>query len=379
MQPANDNAANPPALRILLVTTGLKVGGAEQQVCALARAFVNLGQTVAILSLTSGLEVDLPESVAVEELDMRKTPLSMLVALRHARAFVHYWKPEIVHAHMVHANLFARMLTRFADMPPVICTAHSAREGGLIRALAYRVTDRWCAQTTHVSIEGRLAMIASGAVSACRVSVMPNGIDTARFGPAPDIRTQVRRQLGLSQEHIVLLNVGRLVTEKNQRLLIEAFADVHALDKRTRLLIAGDGPMRASLQALVRSQGLDAVTKLLGTRADIPDLLRAADVFVLSSSIEGMPLVIGEALASGLPIVATAAAGVRELAGDHAIIVPVGMRSELGTAMRAAVSRLPGTTPDEVNNRLACVRERFDVEGVARAWLARYRQLTEPH
>ena len=106
-------------------------------------------------------------------------------------------------------------------------------------------------------------------------------------------------------------------------------------------MIAGDGPLRAKLASQIAEYGLNQAVLLAGARNDIPELLRAADVFVLSSRIEGMPLAVGEALASGLPVVSTAAAGVAELAGDVATITPVGDTAALARASRPPSRNCP--------------------------------------
>ncbi|WP_042886922.1 glycosyltransferase [Cupriavidus necator] len=376
-------AAEEPAtvaqpLRILVITTGLRLGGAEQQIAALARAFVALGNSVAIVSLTEGQEIDLPAGIAITELGMRKTPLSMLAALRKTRQVVRQWRPDVIHSHMVHGNLFARALTRTGRMPPVVCSAHSAREGGTLRTLAYRLTDRWCALTTHVSEAGRQAMVESGAAPAQRVIVMPNGIDTTRFRPDDAVRERARRDLGLDAEDILVLNVGRLVSEKDQATLIEAFRLVARAVPNARLVIAGEGPLRPTLQDRIVQGGLATLATLAGARSDIPDLLRAADVFALSSRIEGMPLAVGEALATGLPVVATAAAGVAELAGDTATITPIGDAAALASALEKAIRQLPGTQAQRDRRRQQIV-SRFDVSAVARQWLVNYQKLRDSH
>ncbi len=147
--------------------------------------------------------------------------------------------------------------------------------------------------------------------------------------------------LGLDANTRVVINVGRLVSEKAQDLLIEAFAqlvcdaDSAMSSAALRLFIVGEGALRSKLEAMIRSHGLENIVTLLGMRHDVPALLNAADVFVLSSDIEGMPLVIGEALASGCAVVATDAAGVAELLGDAGEIVPRGNVAELAEALTA--------------------------------------------
>lgn len=359
-------------MRILLLSTGLQLGGAEQQVSALARQFVALGHAVAVVSLTPGCAVDLPATVRLLALDMRKTPLSMARAFWHLRSFVREWRPEIIHAHMVHANLIARVLAAVSPCPPVICTAHSAREGGRMRMLAYRLTDRWASLTTHVSPEGRLAMVKSGAVPAARITVVPNGIDTTQFRPDPVARNIARTGLGLDNDMRLLINVGRLVPEKAQGVLIDAFALFRAsTEVKARLLIVGEGPERAALEQRIRQQELTGSVMLAGTRRDVPALLNAADLFVLSSEIEGMPLVVGEALACGCPVVATDAAGVAALLGDSGTIVPRGDAPALASAIGQAIGTGRGAAAEQATRHDRIV-SRFSLEAVARQWLACY-------
>ena len=363
----------PQPMRILLLTTGLKLGGAEQQVAALARQFVALGHAVAIVSLTPGCDVALPKAVTVVPLEMRKTPQSMVRALWKLRAVVRQWQPDIIHAHMVHANLLARLLAATGDMPPVICTAHSAREGGGLRMLGYRLTDRWSDLTTHVSPQGRQAMIDAGAVSPAGIEVVPNGIDTAQFRPDTTLRQRAREALGLQDSTRLLINVGRLVKEKAQATLIDAFAQLEA-GSDTQLLIVGDGPLRGALEQQIRDHKLAGRVHLTGARSDIPALLNAADLFVLSSDIEGMPLALGEALACGLPVVATAAAGVAELLAQYGEIVPRGNPAALAAAMRLALASDLGNADAQAVRR-AHIANRFSLEAVALEWLARYASL----
>lgn len=368
-------------MRILLVTTGLKVGGAEYQVAALARAFLQMGHAVAILSLSPGHEIDLPSAAHVVELNMRKTPLGVTRALWQARAVIRAWRPDVMHAHMVHANLFARALTRIVRCPPLVCTGHSFREGGRLRMLAYRLTDRWTNLTTHVSHDGRIGMIAAGGVPQQRIVVMPNGIDTDRFRPDPALCQATREQLGFDGNTRVLLNVGRLVPEKAQDILIRAFARIDPAIP-AHLLIAGNGPLRQQLNDLVASLGLASRVTLLGQRDDIPALLNAADAFALSSNIEGLPMVLVEALACGCPIVSTDAPGVAEVVNDLGSIVPRGNVAALTGALTTALRAGPGT-PAEKASRRERVLASFSIHAVARRWLALYADqagtTTAPH
>lgn len=362
-------------MRIMLLSTGLRLGGAEQQVAALARQYIALGHAVAVVSLTPDCEVELPATATVLRLGMRKTPWSMANTLWRVRAFLRAWQPDILHAHMVHANLFARALTRITRTPPVICTAHSYREGGRLRMLAYRLTDRWASLTTHVSADGRQGMIDAGAVPPDRIVVVPNGIELDRFRPSPELRLAARQSLGATDASILILNVGRLVPEKAQGLLLDAFSRLQSEEAlEARLLIAGEGSERDALAATIDRLGLAGSATLLGMRRDVAALLNAADLFVLSSEIEGMPLVIAEALACGCPVVSTDAPGVAGLLGDAGWIVPRNNAAELATAMRAALRAGLGSHSEQAARRDR-IALRFGIDAVARQWLACYARL----
>ncbi len=352
------------------------MGGAEQQVAALAREFIARGNRVALISLTPDCEVPMPDAVERLMLDMRKTPASMALALSAARHFVRKWQPDIVNSHMFHANLFARVLSRITELPPLICAAHSFSEGGRLRMTLYRLTNRWCTVTTQVSETSRTEMIRAGAVTSDRVRVMYNGIDTEKFRPDAALRAQTRTALGIGPDTRLILNIGRLAAEKAQVALIDAFQRMPR-PAPTRLLIAGDGPQRPALEARIAQHRLEDQVRLLGTRHDIPALLNAADLFALSSRIEGMPLVIGEAMACECPVVATAAPGVAELMGDLGTMVPVDDAAALAHAMHESLA-----TEDRESRLRLVGRERivthFGIAAAADRWLALYHQLSGP-
>lgn len=366
-------------MRIALLSTGLRLGGAERQVAELARAFLALGHKVAVVSLTPQQEVELPEGVDVLRLSLRQTPFSFLATLLQVRRWAATWRPDIVHAHMFHANIFARLLKPRGlsrRIVPVVCTAHSLREGGKLRMLAYRMTDRRCALTTHVSEAGRQHLISTGAAPAERVRVMPNGIDTSRFRPDDAERAATRQRLGIPVATRVILNVGRLVAEKAQNRLVDAFALLISKgnNETTPILwIAGDGPQRDALQKQITQRGLAARVRLLGPRHDIPALLNAADLFVLSSDLEGLPLVVGEAMACGTPVVATDVPGIRALFRHTSGIVPVGDTEAMAQAMQRYLSK-PRADPEVIANR-ALILEVFDLNVVANRWLHIYARL----
>ncbi|SCV02288.1 Phosphatidylinositol N-acetylglucosaminyltransferase [Cupriavidus necator] len=357
-------------MRITLLITCLQMGGAEQQVAALARQYLSQGHAVSVISLMPGCEVKLPEGVETLMLAIRKTPLALLATLMQIRRFVLRWRPDVIHAHMVHANLIARLLTRVCPVPATICTAHNYLEGGIWRMLAYRLTDRWADLTTQVSDEGRQRMIEVRAAPESRIIYVPNGFDTTRYRPSAEQREATRAELGLGPDHRFVLNVGRLVPDKAQADLIDAFAQA-CPGPGTVLMIAGDGPLRDALGQRIAQHGLSGRVRLLGQRADVPALLNAADLFVLSSLIEGMPLVVGEALACGCPVVATDASGVPAMLGTVGTLVRRGDTAALARAIRDAVPHGRGEPADQAA-RHQHIATAFNIEVIAREWLRLY-------
>jgi len=280
---------------------------------------------------------------------------------------------------MIHANLLARMTRLFVKVPVLICTAHSITEGGRPRELAYRLTDSLADITTQVSEAGKQRYIQVGAVPPHKIVYIPNGIDTSRFQPNPMVRQAVREQLGCAPDAFVWLTVGRLEPVKNHLELLCAFREVTAVHPHARLLIAGQGPLQAATEQRITELGLAERVRLLGVRRDIPDLLNAADAFVLPSLWEGMPLTLLEASATALPIVATDVGGNAEvvLEGETGYLVPVKDTEALAQAMLRVMNLSEADRSAIGQAGRAHVVQNFDLERVVDRWEALYRELLQ--
>jgi glycosyltransferase involved in cell wall biosynthesis len=301
--------------RLLLVATSLARGGAEREVVDLAIALGARGWTVAVVSMTapnSFLEELATAGVEVASLKMRRGRPTPGGLLRYG-SFIRRWRPDIVHSHMVHANLLARVGRVFAPRVPVVCTVHTVREGRRWRALAYRLTDPLASATTAVSSAAAERSVRIGAVPRGRIVVIPNGVDIARLRAATDAFDATRKELHPG-DCFLWVTVGRLVAEKGHLMLLEAFEAVHGARPGARLAIAGGGPMRGALERCILDRRLASSAVLLGERLDVPAILASADGFVLSSQWEGLPIVLLEAAAQALPIVCTDVGGCREVA-----------------------------------------------------------------
>jgi glycosyltransferase involved in cell wall biosynthesis len=225
------------------------------------------------------------------------------------------WRVDVIHTHNPHALIYGAPAAR------VLRTAAVHSKHGInpdvgrrmwLRRVASKLVDAYVAVTPMLSdVALQKRECAPG-----KLHVIPNGIDTLLYAPNPSARARVRQELGIPENAWVVGTVGRLAPEKNQGLLIDAMADL--LSERCHLLIVGDGPERQALLARAASSRRQEFVHLTGQREDIADVLTAFDVFVLTSHTEGLPLVLLEAMATGVPVVATAVGGIPDLV-DHRV------------------------------------------------------------
>jgi glycosyltransferase involved in cell wall biosynthesis len=352
-------------------------GGAEQQVVDLATTLRARGWMVAVLSMTTPSDhVDelVAAGVDVESLDMRRRRPTLTGLLRYG-AFVRRWQPDVVHSHMVHANLLARIGRVFAPTVPVVCTVHSVMEGRRWRTIAYRLTDRLASATTAVSQAAADRSVRTGAVPGGRIAVIPNGFDFSRAQIAEGADEAIRKELGAA-ESFLWVTVGRLVPEKGHDLLLEAFEAVRRARPDVRLAVAGDGPQRRTLDQLVDARGLAGSAMLLGTRRDIPALLAAANGFVLSSRWEGLPMVLLEAAAQMRPIVCTDVGGCREIARPElGAVLTRTDPADLARGMLQVMDLTPEAQARTGQHLQNLVRTEFDIDAVVGRWEELYLSL----
>ncbi|MFD8705731.1 glycosyltransferase family 4 protein [Kitasatospora sp. NPDC059648] len=246
---------------------------------------------------------------------------------------------DVVHAHGLRAGLLSDLALRTAgrfpglrpETPLVVTSHHALLATGMERRLQ-RLMERRVA---------RAADLVLGASSDLVARARELGATDARLGPvaAPPTpegrigRAEARAALlGDGPDRPLVLAVGRLVPQKAFGLLLDATGELSALDPEPLLLLAGDGPEAGPLRERVAAEKLPV--RLLGYRTDVPDLLAAADVVVLSSRWEARSLVVQEAMRAGVPVVATAVGGIPELVGDAAVLVAAGDPAALGRAVR---------------------------------------------
>jgi glycosyltransferase involved in cell wall biosynthesis len=366
-------------MRIIYVFTSLGIGGAERQGLALAGRMAARGHRVAVIVLRPRLAKEWPTLLPVIHLGMRKTPLSLLAGMAKGGRFLRKFHPELVHSHSFHANIVARLLKVFVPASTILSTVHSVYEGAWARMLAYRLTDCLSGRTTAVSEAAARRFVGLKAVPQQKCVVLSNGIDISEFAASAERRTQVRTRM-VGEGEFVWLAAGRFVAAKDYPNLLRAFALLCASRSDARLWVAGEtvGTEFDRVNRLAAELGVRSQLRWLGLRRDMPALFDAADGFVLGSAWEGMPLVVGEAMAMEKPVVVTDVGGVRELVGDCGLIVP----SKAPSALAGAMLRLM-RMPREDRHALGCAaRERiiarFSMEARADEWEALYRRLLKP-
>jgi len=298
----------------------------------------------------------------------------MLVGVVEARRFLRDFRVDLLHSHSFHANMIARLLRLLLPSANVVSSVHNVYEGGWGRMLAYRLTDWLACRTTAVSERAAERFVRLKAVPGAKCAVVTNGIDTTEFAPDLARRERMRTEMGVDADFIWLA-VGRIVRAKDYPNLVRAFAQLRQSRGDARLWIAGEGSgTEFDLIARLQTEhGLGDTVRWLGVRRNLPALLDAADGFVLSSAWEGMPLVIGEAMAMGKLVVATDVGGVHELVGETGTIVLPGDPQALAEAMFRGMERTPEERESIGSAACARIQADFNIDAKADEWEGLYR------
>jgi glycosyltransferase involved in cell wall biosynthesis len=303
-------------VRVLLAAPSMQVGGAEKLVVSLARELVARGETVAVSGPPGPLDDELPAAVSRLLLPERgRSPAGAVTNAIRLTRLANGFRPDVIHAHNVKVSAMASVASRLIPRRPrprVITTFH-----GVVPA-EYRAAARLLrgADTVAcVSAELLERLVAAG-YPRRRALVVHNAVD-----PATELTTRRRAELagelGLTGGPVIA-SVGRLVPEKAQHRLLDATALVVAAVPDLRLLVVGDGPLRAELGDRADALGIANAVTFTGTRGDARDLIALADLLVLTSDSEGLPLAALEALEAGVAVVSTDVPGMHELLGSGA-------------------------------------------------------------
>jgi glycosyltransferase involved in cell wall biosynthesis len=360
--------------RILFVVTLAETGGAQTYVASLLAPLADRFD-VAVAAHGDGPLRDAARAAGVRFLPLTQVrrPVSLwrdVLGLLELLALLRGEHPHIVHLNSAKAAALGRLAAWLARVPIRIYTVHgwAFRAHGWPASALYRWAERVLRPLTTVTVcvadsERRAGLAAHTCVDRSTV-VIRNGVEPAGIG------TGGARSKGQPR----LIAVGRLQAPKDAVTLVRALAALR--DRPFEAVLVCDGPDRPAVEEEVRRLGLESAVELLGERDDVPELLGTADVFVLSSNSEGLPLSILEAMAAGLPVVASNVGGVSEvvLDGDTGLLVPPGDAQSFAAAIERLLEDpvLRGRLGEAGRIRVA---EHFDLAAVHQAHLDLYRRV----
>jgi glycosyltransferase involved in cell wall biosynthesis len=349
----------PTAPVVAQLVERLRVGGAENLAVRLANGRAAGDAPTHLYALQPGgaLAPRVAPEVVLRDLDVRRASIrrppaflaSVVAGRRTLRRRLDRDGVQILQAHLPEANFWS-LLTTGQRRPRVIATVHNNDEfhygeddGPLRRRLrraAYRLIVERCAAVVTVSERVRDSLVGELDLPprlAGRLVVVPNGVTVP--GLDPTVRAHVRAELGIPDGSTLLLGAGRLTEQKNFAALVDLAAALRAGGRPVRTVIAGEGEQRSMLEERIADLGLDPEVRLLGVRDDLERLFQAADVFVLSSRWEGLPLVLLEAMAAGCPVAGFAIDGTREVVEDgrHGLLAPMDDVSTLAGRIAAVL------------------------------------------
>lgn len=319
------------------ILSSLALGGQERVAYDLAVSQHRAGWNVVVISLApppdGPLAAELQRAgVRVQRVARGRDGIDPMLVARLSR-WLRKHRIDLVHTHNRMALIYGAPAARLAGAA-VVHTKHGYNPRRGTRLLAGNLSGKLVAAFVAVSDETAAVARERKEIAEARLHVIANGIELGQFHANPEARIRIRAELGIEPDACVIGSVGRVAKEKNHALLLRAAAPL--LNANTHVVVVGDGPLMDALRD--QANGISHV-HLTGMRSDVPDVLNAFDIFAMSSDTEGMPLVVLEAMATGLPVVSTNVGGIPNVVEDSVtgFLVPAGDESALRDRLKRLV------------------------------------------
>jgi glycosyltransferase involved in cell wall biosynthesis len=376
MRPVGQN----DRITVLNLIGSLRIGGAEQQVVSLAPLFDRERFRIIVCAMQPGGGLrDRLDQAGVEYACLNYRVRSCIPAMLRFISLLRREKVDILHTHMYTASKFGRIAGVLAGVPVMIATDHGHDPWKRWWHVAF---DRVLLKHTDLRIG--VSQDVADAIRACenpppeKLAMIPNGVDPERFKPDEAERNAVRAGLGIADDEVLVGAVGRLVEPKALHILIEAVSQLAQTMSQVRLVLVGDGPLRSELEKQAADLGISDRVLFAGMRMDIPAVLSAIDVYVMSSKSEGLPVSLLEAMSAEKPVVATKVGGIPEAVTDRreALLVQPNDPSALADAINEVISD-PELAAQLGRRARERVTSAYSVAATARALEQVYRDLLE--
>ena len=373
-------------MRIVFIITGLSTGGAEAMLLKLLERLDRERFSASVISLTNLGDL----APRIRELGIPVDAAGITSGLLSPIGFIRLFqqlkqiRPDIVHTWLYHADLLGGLAARLAGITAICWGIRSSNLDTDKTYWTTRAVRRLCAVLSH-ALPQRIFLNSETAsrihvelgYSAGKMHVVPNGFDLSRFKPDEGARFRVRAVLGCSDDTLLVGMIGRFDPLKNHAGFFSAMAAVHEQMPQVHLVLAGKDvdSDNEELMQLIEDAGLLENTHLLGLRDDIPELMAALDVLACPSHAEAFPNVVGEAMAAGVPCVATDVGDCAYIIGDTGQVVPAGDMAGFASCM-VALLRLAHIQRADLGERArARVASNFEIGGIVRQYEKSYESL----
>ena len=354
-------------IRVVELVSSMEIGGAERVALSLAKRLPQEGFETELWSVA--LPGSICEQAELDGVKWRSLADRVKNGIRALAQLLRSERIDLLHSHGKRAHFIGAPAARLTGTI-YVHTRHASGETNV--NWRTRLTEHAIAPLTHIyiavseDVQKRAARYRR--IVAHRSMIIPNGIDTDLFHPTGDAERATSETLRIGC-------VARLSEEKRHEDLLAAAASLKRQGLDFRLILVGEGPLRADLERQVRTLGLSDCVEILGTRNDIADLMRGFDLFALSSRCEGLPLTVLEAMATGLPVVATDVGSLGKVIreGETGFLVPPGVPEALADAIQRAANADFRKTAAGAARRV--VEEQFSLRKMTDAHAALFKRL----